>query len=203
MKDKYTIQQLAYWTMPVGLFLFYFAFYNFGKFSPSEMVKTTGLMAISLLSITLAVGPVARFIPSINSLKTYRKFWGITSFVFLLAHLGLVLIFYFKFNLLRLFVLDNSKFPGLAAGMLAFAVLLVVTLTSNKKIVKRMNPRTWKIIQTTSYVALLLSVTHFYLMEQVGGVLVIKRLLGRVTFLLAIGTILIRILVLVFPQKRK
>ncbi len=64
--EKNIIQHLLDWGAPVGLFLLYFNFYNFTKISPSEMVKTSGLMAISLLGLTLVVGPIARFVPALD-----------------------------------------------------------------------------------------------------------------------------------------
>lgn len=201
--DKNIIQHLLDWAVPVGLFLLFFYFYNFGKFSPSEMVKTSGLIAISLLALTLVVGPIARFLPFLDVLKAHRKFWGIASFLFLALHIGLVVVFYFKFNFLRLFDTSSPKFEGLFAGLLATIILLLVTLTSSQKALRSLDPKIWKIIQTTSYIALILAVAHFYLMEQVDGVLVIKRLLGRITFWFATAVIFIRLIVLFLPQKRK
>lgn len=201
--DKNLIQQLIDWGVPLGLFLLYFKFYNFGKFIPSEMIKTTGLMAISLLALTLIAGPIARFIPSLDILKAHRKFWGITSFLFIILHLCLVIIFYFKFNFLRLFDLSNPKFMGLTTGVLATVILLLVTLTSNKKALKHLDPKVWKTIQTASYLALILSIAHFYLMEQVNGILIIKRVLGQITFWFALLVIVIRLIVLFLPPKSK
>lgn len=201
--DKNLIQKLIDWGVPIGLFYLFFQFYNFGKFTPSEMVKTTGLMAISLLALTLAAGPLARFIPALDILKAHRKFWGVASFLFVILHLTLVVIFYFKFNFLRLIDPSNPKFLGLATGLLATAILLLVTLTSNQKALRSLDPKVWKTIQLTSYAALILAVAHFYLMEQVNGVLVIKRLLGQITFWLAAVVVVVRLVVLFLPQKRR
>lgn len=201
--DKNLTQHLIDWGVPIGLFLFYFLFYNYGKISPSEMVKTSGLMAISLLALTLLIGPLARFVGAVDSLKAHRKFWGISSFLFLLVHIGLVITFYFKFNLGLLIDTSNPKFGGLAAGVLATIILLLVTLTSNQKALKGLSPRTWKIIQTTSYLALILAAAHFYLMEQVNGVLVIKRLLGKITLWFAVAVIIMRLIVLLLPGTKK
>ncbi len=202
-EDKNIIQYFLDWGVPVSLSLLYFYFYNFGKFSPSEMVKTSGLVAISLLALTLAVGPIARFFPALDILKAHRKFWGISSFLFLILHLSLVVIFYYKFNFLAIIDPGNPKFGGLLSGLLAGGVLLLVTLTSNKKAMQGLSPRVWKIIQTTSYAALILAVLHFYLMEQINGVLVIKRLLGKITFYFAAAVILIRLIVLILPREKK
>jgi len=47
-----------------------------------------------------------------------------------------------------------------------------------------------------------LAVSHFYLMEQVNGVLVIKRLLGQITFVFSVLVITLRILILLLPAKK-
>lgn len=201
--DKNLVQRLIDWGIPLGLFYLFFQFYNFGKFTPPEMVKTTGLMAISLLSLTLVAGPLARFLPFLDILKAHRKFWGITSFLFLAAHITLVFIFYFKFNFYRFIDPSSPKTAGLTVGLMATVILLLVTLTSNRKALKSLDPKIWKAIQTTSYIALMLAVAHFYLMEQVNGVLVIKRLLGQITFWFAAVVVVVRLIVLFLPQKRK
>lgn len=201
--DKNIVQQFIDWLVPLGLFWVYFEYYNFGKFTPSEMVKTTGLMAIALLALTLIAGPLARFIPSLDILKAHRKFWGITSFLFLLLHFGLVIIFYFKFNLFRLIDPSNPKSLGLTTGLIATIILLLVTLTSNRKALKNLDPKVWKAIQTTSYLALIFALAHFFLMEQVNGVLTIKRFLGQATFAFATFVVIFRLIILFLPQNRK
>lgn len=202
-EDKNFTQQLIDWGVPIGLFFLYFQFYNFGKFTPSEMVKTTGLMALSLLSLTLIAGPIARFFSFLNVLKAHRKFWGITSVVFLLTHILLVFIFYFKFNIYRFIDFNNPKATGLSVGLLATGILLLVTFTSSKRVLQNLDPKIWKAIQITSYLALILSIAHFYLMEQVNGILVIKRTLGQITFWFAIIVIIIRLFVLCLPNKKR
>lgn len=197
--EKNMLQQLIDWGVPIGLFLLYFYYYNFGKITPSEMVKTSGLMAIALLSITLGVGPIARFVPALDILKAHRKFWGILSFIFFLVHMGLVVVFYFKFNFLKFVDFSSLKSGGIFVGLLAGLILLLVTLTSNKKALTNLSPKAWKAIQTTSYLALILAVAHFYMVEQVNGVLVIKRLLGQITYWFATAVVIIRFIVLFLP----
>lgn len=200
--DKNLVQHLMDWGVPIGLFYIYFEYYNFGKISPSEMVKTTGLVAIALLALTLVTGPISRVFPFLDILKAHRKFWGITSVLFLLAHFILVMTFFLKWDLGRLFNLTSPKFPGLLAGLIGMAILIIVTLTSNRKALLHLNPKVWKAIQTSSYLALILALVHFYLMEQVDGVLTIKRLLGQLTFWFAGIVVAIRLLILLLPSKK-
>lgn len=199
--DKNLVQHLLDWGVPIGLFYLYFQFYNFGKITPSEMVKTSGLLAIALLSLTLIAGPIARFFPSLDILKAHRKFWGITSFFVALIHSGLVSIFYLKFDFLKLIDPSNPKYLGLAMGIMSLFVLLVVTLSSHRRALTNLDPKLWKTIQLTSYLALALALIHFTLIEQVNGVLTIKRLLGQLTFGFAFLAVLFRLIVLFFPGK--
>lgn len=188
--------------VPLILFLLFFFFYNFGKITSSEMVKTSGLLSISLLGVVLVVGPLARLVPVLEILKAHRKFWGITSFLVAMLHVALVYIYYYKFNFLHFVDFSHPKYLGVLSGILSIVILFLVTMTSNKKALTKLSPKAWKIIQTTSYAALALAVAHFYLMEQVDGVLVIKRLLGQITFVFSILVIVLRVLILFLPAKK-
>ena len=200
--EKNMLQKALDWGVPVGLFLVYFQFYNFGKVTPSEMVKTTGLLSIALLSLTLIVGPLSRFFPALDILKAHRKFWGIASFLTAFTHFGLVMYFYLKLDFLKLLDFSNSKFLGLWAGIAAVIILTAVTATSIPKLIHSMDPKVWKFIQTTSYLALILALAHFYIVESQNGVLVIKRLLGQLTYGFALVTVLFRLIVAVLPKRK-
>ncbi|MBI3103444.1 ferric reductase-like transmembrane domain-containing protein [Candidatus Daviesbacteria bacterium] len=199
---KNITQKIVDFGVPIGLFLLYFQLYNFGKITPSEMVKTTGLLAIALLSLTLLIGPACRFFPGLEFLKAHRKFWGVLSFFIALAHTALVYIFYVNYDLSKLFNPAGPKYLGLLAGLASLIILSAVTLTSNKLALNSLSPKVWKIIQSTAYLALILAVLHFYLVESQNGVLVIKRVVGQITFGFAAFTVLIRLLVLILPNRK-
>lgn len=199
---KQVQEKLIGFGLPAGLFWIYFKFYNFGKITPSEMIKTTGLVATALLSITLSIGPLCRFFPFLNELKAHRKVWGIASFLFAFIHMCLIYVYFFKYDFSKFVDFANPKYLGLLAGIISLLILFIVTLTSYKKFLKLLSPRAWKIIQTTSYLALMLAVIHFYIVESTNGVLVIKRLLGQITFGFAVFVVLIRLLVILLPRKK-
>jgi len=100
--DKTLKHRLLDFGVPLGLFLLFFFFYNFGKFNAHEIIKTSGLLSITLLGITLAVGPLARLTPALDILKAHRKVWGILSFLVAFIHVGLVFVYFYKFNFLKL-----------------------------------------------------------------------------------------------------
>ncbi|MDO8619283.1 MAG: ferric reductase-like transmembrane domain-containing protein [Candidatus Daviesbacteria bacterium] len=201
-EDKNIVQKVVDFGVPLGLFLVYFQLYNFGKITPSEMVKTTGLMAIFLLSLTLVIGPLCRFFPFLNDLKAHRKVWGILSFLFAFIHMSLIFIFFYKFNLLKFVDFSNPRYPGILAGILSLIILFVVTITSTKKALTTLSPQVWKALQTTAYLALTLAVIHFYLIESKDGVLVIQKLLGQITFGFAGFAVFLRLVVSFIPVKK-
>lgn len=199
-EEKNIVQHVGDWALPIGLLVVYFLFYNFGKITPSEMIKTTGLVAIMLLSITLFIGSISRFFPVFNILKAHRKFWGVSSFVYALVHAGLVLAIYADFDVIGLFT-QSSSLLGLIAGLAALGILFIVTVSSIHRIISRLPPGAWKMLQMTSYLALALAVAHFYLVEQVNGVFVIKRLMGQITYWFAFVALIARVVVFVFPKE--
>lgn len=201
--EKNSFQVLLDYLVPAAVFLLFFIFYNNFQISASEMVKTTGLWSIALLGLTLIVGPISRAFPGLGFLRANRKIWGLGSFFVGLTHVLLVLIFFWDFNLYKFVDVTNPRYGGILAGLEALAILLVVTLTSSSKIVGKLHPTVWKIIQTTSYIALFLALTHFYIMETKDGVLVIKRLLGQLTFWFTVIVLLARILIIFLPSQKR
>ncbi len=201
-EEKNTFKQIIDFGVPLGLFWLYFQLYNFGNFTPQETIKTTGLLAISLLSLTLFIGPACRFFPALNILKAHRKVWGILAALAAVVHVVLIFIYYYKYNLLKFVDFSNPKYLGILAGLLALAILLMVTLTSNKKALATLSPKTWKAIQTTSYLALILAVAHFYIIESTNGVLVIKRVVGQITFGFAGLVVCLRLVVSFIPGNK-
>lgn len=201
--EKNIIQRLIDFGVPFGLFWLYFQFYNFRSITPHEMIKTTGLLSIALLSITLAIGPLCRFFSGLDILKAHRKFWGVLSFFIALTHGVLIYIYYANYDLAKLFNPAGPKYFGLLAGLVSLIILLTVTLTSNKWALNSLSPKTWKLIQSAAYLALIFAVLHFYLVESKEGVLIIKRLLGQITFGFAGLVVLLRLLVMFFPSSLK
>ena len=195
-KKKVTLDRIVDFGVPMVLFLLFFFFYNQAQFTPKEMVKNTGLLSISLLAITLAVGPFSKLIPPLEFLKAYRKVWGILSFVAAFTHISLIFIFFFHFDLTRFIDFGNPRYPNILTGLIALGILSLVTLTSNQKALNLMHPKMWKAVQTTSYLALVFAMLHFYLLSLEDGIFVMKNLLVQFTFWFSALVLTLRILVL-------
>ncbi len=193
-------QPLLDWAVPIGLFALYFFVYSAGEVDPEGMMKTTGLVALALLSVTLLAGPVGRFFPRLGFIQAHRKFWGIASFFFVLVHVALAFWYDFKVTLPAIFPLDSPERLGLFAGIAAFTLLFAVALSSAKRIIRAMDPRVWKSVQLVSYLALLFAVIHGYLMEQGSGLLGTKRTIEQTTYAVAVVALIMKVLVLLSPK---
>lgn len=198
MPDKH--RSLYDWALPIVLLLIYFFFYNQGIASTSGFIKTSGLVGILLLSITLFIGPASRFIQSLNIEKEHRKFWGIASVAFITVHAFLVINTYFHYNLFMLVDFSRPKFPGLFSGLVSLLILFVVTATSYQFIMRHLEHATWKKIQNASYIALLLALMHFFLMEQKTFPFTFKYILETIPFWLGTCTVVLRVIVYFFPK---
>lgn len=192
-EEKNIIQQLIDFGVPILLFWVYFQFVGDGQVTPRALVKTTGLASIALLSITLAIGPLCRFLPFLNNLKAHRKVWGIFSFIFAFSHISLIFVNFYKFNLLKFVDFQSPRYLAVLTGLIAGVILFVVTATSNKKALTLLSPQVWKMVQTTAYLALASAVAHFYLVGSEDS---------QLTFGFAGLTVLIRLFVLILPNKK-
>jgi DMSO/TMAO reductase YedYZ heme-binding membrane subunit len=200
--EKNLVHRTLDWGVPILIFGYFYFFYNNQQITPVEMIKTTGLWSITLLALTLVIGPISKFLPFLEVLKANRKIWGILSFLILATHMLLVVHVFWKWDLTRFFAFDNPRYPGIGAGLAATLILLVVTLTSFESSILKMSPRTWKIIQTTSVLALILAFVHFFLMESKDWVLTIKRAPGQYAFWFVGIVVAVRILMLFIPRKK-
>lgn len=198
--EKKLINKIVDWTVPIAIFLLFLIFYNHFKISYSQMIKNTGLTAITLLGITLFVGPAGKFFKFANQLKIHRKFWGISSFYFGVAHATLAFYKHYNISLSELFNPQDEHFTGIISGLASLILLFLITITSNKKSIDWLGAKRWKAFQTLSYLALFLAILHFYLMETTAGAFVIRRLLGKIAFAFSIIVIILRIAVWIISR---
>jgi DMSO/TMAO reductase YedYZ heme-binding membrane subunit len=95
-------------------------------------------------------------------------------------------------------VLSASKFPAFLGGAIALLILMVMVVTSFKEVMKKLGGKKWKAIQTTGYVALLLIIVHFFLVESKAGVGFDVKPLSFLVFAIAVIALLVRIITIFF-----
>ncbi|HEX6126095.1 MAG TPA: protein-methionine-sulfoxide reductase heme-binding subunit MsrQ [Pyrinomonadaceae bacterium] len=124
-------------------------------------LRTTGVLALILLFVTLAVTPL-RKIFGWNLLIKYRRMLGLYAFFYAVVHLITYSIFDKSLDLSAI-VGDVWQRPFIAVGMLAFAMLVPLAVTSTNGMVKRLGGKNWARLHKLTYVIAVLGVIHFWM----------------------------------------
>lgn len=129
--------------------------------NPLEFVtRTTGMLTLVFLTITLAVTPL-RQISGLNWLVKFRRLLGLFAFFYGFLHL-LTYIWFDRFFNLKSVPGDVVSRPFIALGMLAFFLMIPLAITSTNKMVKRLGGKTWSRLHKLVYVAGVAGVLHYY-----------------------------------------
>ena len=130
--------------------------------NPAEfMTRTTGIMTLVFLMITLAVTP-ARKITGLNWLVKFRRMLGLFAFFYGFLHL-LTYIWFDRYFNLKSIPRDVLTRPFIAFGMTAFFLMLPLAITSTNKMVKRLGGKRWSKLHKLIYGAGIAGALHFWL----------------------------------------
>ena len=124
--------------------------------------KTTGMLTLIFLSLTVAVTPL-RKIFGINSLVKLRRMLGLFAFFYGSLHLLTYIWFDRLFNLLSVGQ-DVVRRPFILAGMTAFVLMVPLAITSTNQMVKRLGGKRWAKLHRLVYVAASAGVLHFWML---------------------------------------
>ncbi len=146
-------------------FLFWDSYYDQLGANPIEFfLRTTGVMTLSFLIITLSITPL-RKIFGWNQLIKFRRMTGIYAFFYGCIHLITYSIFDKSLDL-RVIVLDVWKRPFIAFGMTAFALMVPLAVTSTNSMIKRLGGKRWQRLHRMSYLVAIFGVIHFYMIQK-------------------------------------
>lgn len=148
--------------VPLALLLWDAYHKNVGA-NPLEFVtRTTGMLTLVFLFLTLAVTP-ARKITGLNWLVKFRRMLGLFAFFYVSLHL-LTYIWFDRFFNFRSMVSDIAQRPFIAVGMAAFFLMLPLAITSTNKMVKRLGGKRWGRLHRLVYLAGTAGVIHFWML---------------------------------------
>src|SRR5687767_4436463 len=124
-------------------------------------LRTTGVLTLLFLLITLTVTPLRRIF-GWNSLIKFRRMLGLFAFFYALLHL----ITYARFDKalnISAIISDVWQRPFIAVGMLAFFLLILLAMTSTNGMVKRLGGKNWARLHKLTYLIAILGVIHFWM----------------------------------------
>jgi sulfoxide reductase heme-binding subunit YedZ len=127
--------------------------------NPAEDIQlTTGIWALRFLLATLTITPMRR-LTGWNRLIQYRRMLGLLAFFYACVHL----VSYLAFD--RLFEFDEigqdiAKRPFITLGMVAFALMVPLAMTSTRGWIRRLGRR-WQALHRLVYLSAMAAALHF------------------------------------------
>src|SRR5437762_11398425 len=120
--------------------------------NPLEFVtRTTGMLTLVFLTLTLAVSPLRR-ITGLNWLVRFRRMLGLFAFFYGSLHL-LTYVAFDRFFHLTTIPGDIVLRRFIAIGMTAFLLMLPLAITSTDKMIKRLGGKRWVKLHRIVYAA--------------------------------------------------
>lgn len=124
-------------------------------------LRTTGVLTLVFLLITLSVTPLRKMF-GWNNLIKFRRMLGLYAFFYGFLHLITYGIFDKNFSFAAI-AADVWQRPFIAVGMLAFFLLIPLAVTSTNGMIKRLGGKNWARLHKLIYPIAILGVIHFWM----------------------------------------
>ena len=134
---------------------------NLGANPIEFFTRTTGVLTLIFLLITLSITPLRKYF-GWNELIKFRRMLGLYAFFYGFLHLITYSIFDKSFNIVEI-AKDVWQRPFIAIGMLAFFLLIPLAVTSTNAMIKRLGGKNWSKLHKLTYPIAILGVIHFWL----------------------------------------
>jgi len=126
------------------------------------LTRTTGMLTLIFLLISLAVTPLRKF-TGVQWLIQFRRMLGLYAFFYGLLHLMTYVWFDRSFNV-KSIVEDTYARPFIAVGMFSFFLMVPLAITSTKGWIKRLGGKRWARLHKVVYAAAIGGVVHFWML---------------------------------------
>ncbi|MEK6151781.1 Rieske 2Fe-2S domain-containing protein [Flavobacteriaceae bacterium 3-367] len=136
------------------------------------IIRAFGTLAIALLHVVLAIGPLARLNSRFLPVLYNRRHLGVSMFLAALVHGAFSIIQFHTLgnvNAFRALFTSNmdygslTNFPFQVLGFFALIILFLMAATSHDFWLKNLSPKTWKRLHMSVYVAYALILMHVFL----------------------------------------
>ena len=166
--------------IPVPLFLYWAQTGGLGREPIKALEHELGELALKLLIVGLAVSPLRKTI-GLNLIK-FRRSIGVLAFTYVALHLLVWLVL--DVGIISQIWTDILKRPYMTIGMVGFALMIPLAITSNNWWVKRLGP-TWRRLHKLTYLVVILGGVHFIMIAkgiQLEPLIYIAVILGLLAF---------------------
>jgi len=136
---------------------------------PTQRMRAFGSLALLMLTIVLAIGPLARIDTRFIPLLYNRRHFGVMTFIVAATHASYVIGWYFSYSptpQLTALLTSNTSFTSIAGfpfelfGVFALLILAILAVTSHDFWLSFLTPPLWKATHMSVYVAYAAIVLH-------------------------------------------
>jgi sulfoxide reductase heme-binding subunit YedZ len=145
---------------PLGLLLWQGWRQELGANPIERITHATGDWTLRFLLLTLAITPARRLLKAPGLIR-YRRMLGLFAFFYGMLHLA-TYVWLDKFFDLAEILQDVSRRRFLTAGMMAFALLVPLAVTSTAGWIRRLGGRNWQKLHRLVYLSAALGVIHYW-----------------------------------------
>jgi len=161
----------------------------------AEIANLTGITALWLLAISLAISPLRKLVPKLSWLIRFRRLAGLFCFFYACVHMLTWIGLYNYFDPSRM-ADDLTKRRFIFIGMATWLLLLPLALTSTQWAIRKMGGRNWNRLHSLVYIAAVTALIHYWWKVKTG-------VLEPLPFTVVIGALLLARPALAFAQRRK
>jgi methionine sulfoxide reductase heme-binding subunit len=147
--------------VPLALLAWDAFFHHLGANPVEFATRTTGVLTLVFLFISLTVTPL-RQTTGANWLIKFRRMLGLFAFFYGSLHL-LTYVWFDKFFHLSEIVQDTLKRPFIFVGLASWLLLAPLAVTSTNAMIKRLGGKRWQRLHRLVYVTAIGGVFHYYL----------------------------------------
>ncbi len=145
---------------PLGLLVWRGLSMRLGANPEQAVIWTTGLWALRLLMLTLAVTPL-RQLSGWSELARFRRMLGLFALFYVLLHFFCYFALVNDFSWRRV-LQDAAIHPFVLAGFSALLLLLPLAATSTQGMIRRLGAARWRALHRLVYLIGVLAVFHYW-----------------------------------------
>ncbi|MEG2879293.1 MAG: protein-methionine-sulfoxide reductase heme-binding subunit MsrQ [Comamonas sp.] len=149
--------------LPFAQLLYGAVFDTLGANPAEALIRATGDWTLRFLCVVLAVTP-ARIVLGLPALARFRRMLGLFVFFYATLHLLCYSVFDQGLDFAEIWR-DIVERPFILVGMLAFALLTALAVTSPHRVLRWMGARRWQWLHRSVYAIAGLAILHFFWMR--------------------------------------
>ena len=148
--------------IPAGWFLYLGLTGSLGVEPIKELEHRLGEMALQLVIAGLCITPLRKY-AGLNLLK-FRRAIGLLAFIYVVFHLLVWLVL--DVQIVSQILKDIYKRPYITIGMVGFALMIPLAVTSNNWSVRKLGAASWRGLHKLTYGVVILGSVHFVMLSK-------------------------------------